>query len=162
MVCLEFIYKSIDSKKNIDIIYTDYEKTFDKVDHGILLAKLFNPGVRGKIIQLLQSYLIGGTKRVRINNIFSESVNVTSGVPQGSLLASLFFVFYVNDLPETCRAVIPLLCADDAKIISVNESSITRVMKWSEHHKFLINVEKSSLISMSNSMHHFRISENLI
>ena len=148
LVYLEAIYKSIDSKKNIDIIYTDYEKAFDNVDHGILLTKLFNLGVRGKVIKLLQSYLIGRTQRVRINGHFSESVNVTSGVPQGSLLASLFFVIYVNDLPESCRAVIPLLCADDAKFISVNKSSLvcqidlTRVMKWSEQHKLPLNVKK--------------------
>ena len=146
MVYLESIYKSIDSKEKIDIIYTDYEKAFDNVDHGILLTKLFNLGVRGKIIKLLQSYLIERTQRVRINSHFSESVMVTSGVPQGPLLASLFFVFYVNDLPETCRAVVPLLCADDAKFISVNKSSLicqmdlTRVMKWSEQHKLPLNV----------------------
>ena len=58
LVYLEAIYKSIDSKENIDIIYTDYEKAFDNVDHGILLTKLFNLGVRGKVIKLLQSYLI--------------------------------------------------------------------------------------------------------
>ena len=152
LVYLESIYKSIDSKENIDIIYTDYEKASDNVDHGILQTKLFNLGVCGKIIKLLQSYLIGRTQRVRINSHFSESVNVTSGVPQGSLLASLFFVIYVNDLTETCRAVDPLLCADDAKFMSVNKSSLfcqmdlTRVMKWSEQHKLPLNVEKCSHI----------------
>ena len=50
---LESIYKSIDSKNNIDIIYIDYEKTFDNVDHDILLTKLFNFGVRGKLIKLI-------------------------------------------------------------------------------------------------------------
>ena len=124
LVYLESICKSIDSKESIDIIYTDYEKAFDNVGHGTLLTKLFNLGVRGKIIKFLQFYLIGRTQRVRINSHFPESVKVTSGVPQGSLLASLFFVIYVNDLPETCRAVVPLLCADDAKFISVNKSSL--------------------------------------
>ena len=141
LVYLESIYKSIDSKESIDIIYTDYEKAFDNVDHGILLTKLFNLGVRGKIIKL-QSYLIGRTQRVRINSHYSESVKVTSGVPQGSPLASLFFVIYVNDLPEPCRAVVPLLCANHAKFISVNKFSLicqmdlTRVMKWSEKTNF--------------------------
>ena len=168
LVYLESIYKSVDSKENIDMIYTDYGKAFDNVDHGILLTKLFNLGLRRKIIKLLQFYLIGRTQRVRINSHFSEGVKVTSGVPQGSLLASLFFVIYVTNLPETCRAVVPLICADDAKFISVNKSSficqmdLTRVMKWSEQYKFPINVEKCSLILISNSMHHFSFSKNLI
>ena len=121
-----------------------------------------------KIIKLLHSYLIGRTQRVGINSHFSESLKVTSGVPQGSLQASLFFVIYVSDLPETWRAVVPLLCADDAKLISVNKSSVicqmdlTRVMKWSEQHKLPLNVEKCSHISMSNSMHHFSFSGTLI
>ena len=50
LVYLESIYKSIDSIEKTDIIYTDYEKAFDNVDHGNLLTKLFNPGVRGNII----------------------------------------------------------------------------------------------------------------
>ena len=143
-------------------------KAFDNVDHDILLTKLFNLGVRGKIIKLLHFYLIGRTQRVRINSHFSESVKVTSEVRQGSLLASLFFVIYVNDSPETCRAVVFLLCADDAKFISVNKSSLicqmdlTRVMKWSEQHKLPLKVEKCSHISISNSMHHFSFSGTLI
>ena len=164
LVYLESIYKSFDSKENIDIVYTDNEKAFDNVDHGILSTKLFNLGVHGKIIKILQSYLIGRTQRFRINGHFSESVNITSGVPQGSLLSSLFFVIYVNNLPKTCRAVDPLLCADNAKFILVNKSSLicqidlTRVMKLSEQHKLPLNAEKYSHILMTNFMHHFSFS----
>ena len=125
-------------------------------------------GVRGKTIKLLQSYLIGRTQRVRNNGHFSESVKVKGGVPQGSLLASLFFVIYVNDLPENCRVVLPLLFADDAKFKSVNMSSficqmdLSRMMKWREQHKLPLNVEKCSLISISNSMHDFSFSGTLM
>ena len=124
MVYLETIYNPIDSKENIDIIDTDCEKAFDNIDHVIFLANLLNFGIHGKIIKLLQSYLIGRTQRIRINGRFSEGVNDASGVPQGSLQASLFIVIYFNDLPETCRAVVPLLCADDVKFISVIRFSL--------------------------------------
>ena len=167
LVYLESIYKTIVSKENTNIIYTDYEKAFDNVDHGILSTKLFNFCVRGIFIKLLQSYLIGRTQRVRINGHFSESVNVTSGVPQGSLLASLLRNLRQR-FTRNLQNVVPVLCVDDAKFISVNKSSLicqmdlARVMNWSEQHKLPLNAEKCSHISMSNSVHHFSFSGTLI
>ena len=73
---------------------------------------------------MLQSYLANRTQRVRINGIFSEEIPVTSGVPQGSILASLLFLLYMKDLPHNCKNCPPLLCADDAKFISINSSSL--------------------------------------
>ena len=80
------------------MVYTD-EKAFDHVDHGLLLRKLHEYGVQGKLLNLLKSYLTNQQQRVRVNGHYSEYVNVTSGVPQGSILSSLHFLIYINDLP---------------------------------------------------------------
>ena len=165
---LKSIYKSIYSTENIDIIFFDNEKAFDNVGHSFLLTKTFNLGVRAKTIKLLQSYLIGRTQKVRVNGHCSGSVKVKSGVPQGSLQASLFFLIYVNGLPKTCRVVLPLLFADDARFKSVIKSSFicqmdfSRMMKWSEKHKLPLNAEKCSIILISNSMHDFSFSGTLM
>ena len=145
IVYLEKVYKALEQGQHVDVIYTDYGKAFDHVDHGILLDKLFFFGVTGKLLLLIESYLTGRTQQVKINGVLSAPQKVTSGVPQGSILGSLFFVIYVNDLPDCCSSSSPLLCADDAKFISIGATKmqfqldLSRVAKWSERHKLPLN-----------------------
>ena len=164
LIYLEKIYNSINCDKNNDIIYTDFEKAFNNVDHGILLLKLYQFGVRGKIFSLIKFYLTGREK-IRINGFFSTSTPVTSGVPQRSILSSLLFVIYVNDLPGTCKASYSLLCADDAKFNSTRRSDATfdntstssfqlnlsRVKRWSDYHKLPLKVGKCAHLSSTKS-----------
>ena len=82
MITLETIYKSLEEGKQDNMVYTDYEKTFDHVDHGLLLRKLHEYGVRGKLLNLLKSYLTNRNQRVRVNGRYSEYINVTRGVPK--------------------------------------------------------------------------------
>ena len=168
LIYLEKIYNSLDSDDEIHVIYTDYEKDFDNVDHGILLQKLYKIGIRGRVFKLMQSYLANRTQRVRINGTFSEEFPVTSGVPQGSILASLLFLLYINDLPLNCKNCQPLLCADDAKFISINSSSLlfqldlSRIKKWSDHNKLPLSVKKCTHLDFGNTTKAFFFSGNEI
>ena len=121
IVYLEKVYKALEQGQHVDVIYTDYGKAFDHVDHGILLDKLSFFGVTGKLLLLIESYLTGRTQQVKINGVLSSPQKVTSGVPQGSILGSLFFVIYVNDLPDCCSSSSPLLCADDANLYQLEQ-----------------------------------------
>ena len=69
------------------------KKAFDTVNHGILLKKLEKYGVRGLPIKLFQSYLSDRTQYTMINKVKSKVHPVTCGVPQGSTLGLLFFLF---------------------------------------------------------------------
>ena len=154
LVTLETIYKSLEEGKQINMVYTDFEKAFDHVDHGILLRKLHEYGVRGKLLNLLKSYLANRQQRVRVNGHYSDYVNVTSGVPQGSILSSLLFLIYINDLPGNCHNSIPLLNADDAKFLHIGEPGLefqldlARNERWSEIHKLPLNIDKCSQMSI--------------
>ena len=97
---LDQVYKGLESGQKVEVIYTDFEKAFDKVDHGVLLSKLYHYGVRGKLLKLIESYLKGRTFRVRVGDSFSTPRSATSGVPQGSLLGPLFFLVLINDFED--------------------------------------------------------------
>ena len=88
---LEIVYQSLDENKEVTVVYTDFEKAFDRVDHRILLKKLYSTGITGKILKLMKSYILGRQQQVRINERLSEPIKATSGVPQGAILVSSLF-----------------------------------------------------------------------
>ena len=112
---LEDITTALDQGDDVDVIYLDFCKAFDKVPHKQLLKKLWGYGIRGNVHAWVKDFLTDRSLLVKINGASSEPVNVTSGVPQGSKLGPILFLIYINDLPDTIAAIIKLF-AGDAKV----------------------------------------------
>ncbi len=104
------------------MIYFDFRKAFDWVPHLRLLQKLDQLGIAGRLHSWLQSFLTKRTLRIKIGDGYSEFIDVTSGVPQGSVLGPVLFLMYINDCLNdlSCDAV---MFADDVKIWRTTESS---------------------------------------
>ena len=102
-------------KVGTDIIYTDFRKAFDSVAHKRLLLKLKCYGIGGKMLLWLENFLTGRRQRVVLNGSFSRWSEVVSGVPQGSVLGPMLFLFFVNELPNTVNVKIKLF-ANDCKL----------------------------------------------
>jgi len=88
------LISTVESGGQVDVIYTDLKKAFDTVDIKILLYKLKLMGVHGTLLNWFESYLSNRRQRVKVNNILSDSIEVTSGVPQGGHLSPLLYYFY--------------------------------------------------------------------
>ena len=98
------------------VIFLDLKKTFDTVDHVILLKKLFDYGVQGQTASWLKSYLKDRQQFCVVNGLSSVKNRIVCGVPQGSLLGPLLFLIYINDLPNCLDHSIGRPFADDTNL----------------------------------------------
>ena len=96
----------------------DYQKAFDTVPHKRLMSKLQTYCIEDKLIKWIQNFLSNRTQRVIVNGTASEWSKVTSGIPQGSVLGSLLFVIFINDLPSNINYN-TYMFADDTKVYNI-------------------------------------------
>lgn len=110
-------FHAIENKKEVDVIYVDYAKSFDSVRHDKLIYKLARAGISGKLLRFIQSFLTNRSYCVRINGSFSQDYPIETSVPQGSVLGPLLFLVYINDLPSYLPPEVGVkLFADDVKL----------------------------------------------
>ena len=116
---------SLDHKKDIDVL--DFSKAFDKVSHTHLANKLDYYGIRCSTLAWINYFLSNRTQQVVLEGVASGTVDVTSGVPQGSVLGPILFLLYINDLPKSLTSKVRIF-ADDAivykKINSADDCQI--------------------------------------
>jgi hypothetical protein len=158
---LDAVTKLLDNGSNVDVLYLDMQKAFDKVPHSLLLKKLEAEfRIVGNVKRWLEAYLCCRRQRVRIGNVLSEWSAVTSGVPQGSILGPILFVMYINDIDCELDNVHIYKFADDTKVLStVNtteqhthfQSNIDALQKWADKWKMPFNCGKSAVVHLGKA-----------
>jgi len=123
LVFLDKVTQCVEDGDDIDVVYLDFAKAFDKVLHQRLLLKLRDHGIGDKVVNCISSWLSQRQQRVCINGEQSTWKPVWSGVPQGSVLGPVLFLIFINDIDLGIVNWI-LKFAGDAKIFS-KISSIT-------------------------------------
>lgn len=160
LVFLNFTALTLEDYKQVDTVYLDFSKAFDKVNHSVLLAKLNAFGIFGTMLSWIRSYLQNRTSVVRVNNSRSYPIRVTSGVPQGSYLGPLLFIMFMNDIGSCMNQVNHLLYADDIKLFlkietpndcQVLQNALNNVCNWCHINCMKINSNKSFIMSYSRN-----------
>ena len=152
------LLKNMDDKKISVIVLLDMSKAFDSIRHDLMLCKLHKLGVSDTACAWFKSYLSQRKQAVKIENTLSETLPLTVGVPQGSILGPVLFTLYVNDLlrvPKHCRA---LGYVDDTKIflalpscqlsdaVTAVNQDLRDISRWCCANSLLINPDKTKLL----------------
>lgn len=152
----------MDERGQVDSLYTDFTKAFDRIDHQLLLQKLSKFGFNLNLLDFFKSYLTDREQFVFYNGYKSSTYLATSGVPQGSNLGPLLFLLFIDDLciELQCEG---LIFADDLKIyksiITENDcinlqNNLDIVSHWCVLNKVGINAAKCKVVTFTKKKNH--------
>ena len=158
----EQIGRKLDNGKQIDVIYLDMSKAFDKAYHAQLMHRLHDFGFRGNLLNWFSSYLSNRYQQTTIGGATSRPLAVTSGVPQGSILGTLLFLLYENHLSESVGNSSIATFADDTKIFktvnNVSDASslqedLTNFEDNSSKVNLILNAQKCKVMRITRKHH---------
>lgn len=145
----DYVLLNMENGGQVDVIYTDFEKAFDRVDHLILLQKLNALGIHGDLLRWVTSYLANRSQSVVIGGYKSNFINIPSGVPQGSHLGPLFYNAYIFDIDDCFDHANHLLYADDKKIyMSIKSVSDCELLQRDLYNLYQYYLKNSIFVSL--------------
>ena len=95
---LNFIALRVNEKSSVDVIYTDFKSAFETMPHDLLLSVLPAKGVGPRITRWISDFLRDRSFRVKVNDSLSTPGFATTGAPQGTVIGSLLFLFFVDQV----------------------------------------------------------------
>ena len=142
----------------------DFSRAYDKVWRADLLDCMLKKGIHPRLVRWVKGFLSGRRARVRVNSTYSQWHSFQEGVPQGSVLAPLLFLFVIDCLRSRLpEGVFVSLFADDLALWASSpdkeeasskvELAVSEVAKWSRQKKLELNISKC-LVSFFSANHH--------
>lgn len=166
----ETLLEALESGYQVDVIYTDFSKAFDRVDHSIMLKKLERMGFHGYMLGWLESNLCGRRQAIKIENHISSEFAVLSGVPQGGHLSTLLFKAFINDIASVLKSSQFALLADDLKFFriirglldcQILQQELNQLSEWCDYNNLDLNTNKCKSVTFSRNVNRLHFTYQL-
>ena len=149
----------MDEGKAVDAIYLDLRKVFDTVPHQRLVNKLEGYGIKGNLLKWVEDFLRDRTQFVSINSASSSRVHVTSGVPQGSVLGPILFIYYINDMPDLVNCSMKIFADDTKAYMAIPtekerdnlQDCIDKLNSWTDNWLLRFNTDKCKVLHIGRN-----------
>ena len=151
--------RALDKGHKVGVLFIDFRKAFDCVDHIILTEKLKAVGLSGDVWKWINDYLSNRMQGTSVNKSRSDRNPIRAGVPQGSLLGPRLFASYVNDLPDSITSGEVYMYADDTTIYLVGntvdymttalQAVLDQVNSWCLSNRLVLHEGKSEAMVLS-------------
>lgn len=157
------ILKSLDAGDLAILTLVDFSKAFDTLSHRMLCAILTHIGISGESLELVRSFLQGRGQFVRVSGVLSDTLSITCGVPQGSIMGPLLFSIYTSQFVKAIKFCKTHLYADDTQVyhsfkwtdidrgIEEINSDLSGLIAAATDHCLTINAKKSSVMVFGSS-----------
>jgi Reverse transcriptase (RNA-dependent DNA polymerase) len=152
----DYVNTRLNNNMHVIALFIDFSKAFDTLNHSKLLTALEKIGIRGPLHGWFKHYLENRHIVTRVNDIYSSSRIVSTGVPQGSILGPILYLLYVNDITNHVQNCHSYLYADDTVLIASHldirvaernlQDSFTNVLKFTHDKNLVINAAKTKLV----------------
>ena len=151
ITCVHDLAETLNDGEQIGTILLDFSKSFDKVSHGKLCLTLQHYGIRGNSLKWVENFLNNRPPKVVVSGERSPSVSVTSGVPHGTALGPLLFLFNISDLPNSVSLSISLFTDDSYVYRKIrNRLDCQQLHQLGEMGKGVVNGIQCKLLIVTN------------
>ena len=147
---------TLNNKGQTDIIFLDFRKAFDKISHKFILSKLHYYGIT---LSWIGAFLSNRTQTTVVNGVHSSYVDITSGVPQGSVIEPMLFLLYINDINNAITSQIKLFADDSVQYRNIRnqndqvilQNDLNTMSSWAEKWLMELNINKCPVLSTTAS-----------
>ena len=160
--------KTIEYNKELNLVFVDQEKAFDRVDRNKLWQILEEYGIRGQLLDNIRAIYTSSRSAVRTQNGLTDWFVVSSGVRQGCVLSPLLFIIYMDKITKDANPNLEdlneMLFADDQSLAHEKEEHLQEhtdsLNIQCREHNMKISISKTETMKVSRTPGNLSISIN--